>query len=237
MEPTNNKPIEIIAFHGWAFDAGFWESFTKHLPINTEFKPANRGYFGEAVLPQFERGQNYKILLSHSFGLSWIPESYFQKADLLVLFNSFIQFHPMDPNAAKASRRVLQMMIKGYEHSPESVLNQFWKNTYEPAHVGYHPVETPEHDLLLSDLKRLEEWNFEEALIDRELPLISLDSGKDAILQTPRGKGFTKFTENNSSYHLIQEAGHALPATRPLDCWSYINAMIPIFGGDGNNRK
>jgi len=52
-----------------------------------------------------------------------------------------------------------------------------------------------------------------------------------------RGKGFTEFTEGNAVYHFIKEAGHCLPATHPQDCWSFINAMIPIFQHNGNYRK
>lgn len=231
----HKKSLDIIAFHGWGFDMSFWNPISDIITKEHKFRAANRGYFGNPVIPAFDQKRDLKVLMSHSFGLSWIPEAHFKSADLLIIFNGFSQFHPEEPAAAKASERILKKMIHGFKTNPLDVLNAFWKNTFSPFKSEHQPTGSPEQDLLLQDLKELNGWMFKKEKLPNKLNIVCMDADQDKILQTPRGKAFTRLKRGEGVYHLIRGAGHALPYTHTKDCWSFINAMIPIFTSHGNH--
>lgn len=229
--------IEILGFHGWGFDAGFWEELRSVIPETISFTAANRGYFQSPNVPSFSAENTLKVVMAHSFGLSWCPAELTMQADLLILFNSFQSFHPENNKEAIRSKKVLDAMINGFQKKPEVILEQFWKNTYEPSGLYYHPNTTPEQELLLEDLKKLHHWQFESSNLAKGLPIICLDGKQDQILKTPRGKAFTRIPNGDRIYHILQEAGHGLPTTHSLDCWSFISSMIAIFEDNGNYRR
>lgn len=229
--------MEIIACHGWGFDSGFWKNWQGILPDDVTFKAADRGYFLGEKRPKFSNEPGQKVLFLHSYGVHWCPQNIIDEATCIVIFNGFKRFHPSDKKDEKLSTRILDAMISKFDEHPKEVLTKFWERVFYPANKNNLPGFKFDAPLLLRDLKKLHTSTFEIQRLKNGSPIISLDGGNDKILQTPRGKTFTEFTEGNAVYHFIKEAGHALPATHSQDCWSFISAMIPIFQHNGNYRR
>lgn len=238
-EKENQLDLEIIAYHGWGFDSTFWKDWVLSLNKNIQFKPADRGYFLEEKRPRFSEESKHRVLFLHSYGLHWCPHENIEQATCIVIFNGFIEFHPKKKQDRNRSVKVLQKMISEFNNNPEAVLNKFWKNSFFPAQDKETciPKGKPDTELLLSDLKALNNSTFDLKQLKNGTPTMSLDGGSDRILTHNRGKKFTELTDGNAVYHFIKEAGHGLPVTHFRDCWSFINAMIPIFQHNGNYRR
>ncbi|MBE79605.1 MAG: hypothetical protein CL670_10655 [Balneola sp.] len=236
-ETGNRLETEIIAYHGWGFNASFWKNWEDVLPDSVAFKTADRGYYLEEKLPRFSNDATQKVLFLHSFGLHWCPKESIQEANCIIIFNGFKEFHTGIGVDTKKSKMVLKRMISELELHPDKVLKKFAENAFYPEKPKQFPDGRYDKELMLSDLKKLDTSAFDLNHLENGKPIISLDGGNDHILFQNRGKGFTEFTEGNAVYHFIKEAGHCLPATHSQDCWSFINAMIPIFQHNGNYRK
>lgn len=226
--------LDILAFHGWGFDSGFWKNWPKLLPSSVRFNAADRGYFLNKKSPEFLSDSSHKVLFLHSFGLHWCPIDLLEESTCIVIFNSFKDFHSNDE---KRSKEILRSMLSELEHHPKKVLKKFWQNAFYPHKEKNLPGFKFDKKLLLEDLNKLNTSKIDTDQLKNGKPIISLDGGKDRILTTIQGKTFTELTEGNAVYHFIKEAGHALPATHPNDCWSFISAMIPIFQNNGNYRR
>lgn len=236
-EKQHKLDLEIIAYHGWGLDSSFWKAWKDILPQNVLLKVADRGYFLEEKLPKFSNDSMHKVLFLHSFGLHWCPKENIDQATCVVIFNGFKEFHPKDTADRKRSVKVLQRMIKQFDEKPKEVLKNFWENAFYPDKKKNIPKGKPDTDFLLKDLKRLSTSTFDLIHLKKGKPIISLDGGSDKILTHSRGKEFTESTDGNAVYHFIKQAGHGMPVTHYKDCWSFINAMIPIFQHNGNYRR
>ncbi|WP_421774596.1 hypothetical protein [Gracilimonas sp.] len=232
-----NLDLEIISYHGWGFDSSFWKDWEAILPHNVLFKTADRGYFLDEKHPEFSGISKHKALFLHSYGLHWCPEEQIEQATCIVIFNGFRDFHPEHNPERKKSQKVLERMTAEFEKNPRKVLKSFWENAFHPDKRKHIPRGKLDGELLLADLKKLSTSSFDLIHFRRGKPIISLDGGSDKILTHNQGKKFTEITEGNAVYHFIKEAGHGLPVTHYKDCWSFINAMIPIFQHNGNYRR
>ncbi|WP_428236872.1 alpha/beta hydrolase [Gracilimonas sp.] len=229
--------IEIISYHGWGFDSSFWKDWKSILPEGVLFKTADRGYFLDEKHPGFSGNSKHKALFLHSFGLHWCPEEQIEQATCIIIFNGFCDFHPQDEKERLESKKALKGMISEFENNPREVLKSYWKKVFHPDKKKNIPKGKLDGELLLKDLKKLHTDSFDLQSIKNGKPIISLDGGSNKILSHNRGKKFTEITEGNAVYHFIKEAGHGLPVTHYEECWSFINAMIPIFQHDGNYRR
>jgi pimeloyl-[acyl-carrier protein] methyl ester esterase len=235
---TGNQPeIEIIAYHGWGFNSSFWNKWHDIVPDSVVLKTADRGYYLEEKRPCFSDDSTQKVVFLHSFGLHWCPKENIEEANCIVIFNGFKEFHSGEGVDTKKSKLILKKMISEFDKNPDKVLKKFLENAFHPEEPSKVPAKSFDKELMLSDLKNLDTSAFKLKHLKNGKPIISLDGGKDHILFQTRGKGFTDFTEGNAVYHFIKEAGHCLPVTHTQDCWSFINAMIPIFQNNGNYRR
>ena len=71
---------------------------------------------------------NQRLLILHSFGLHLCPIATIQQADQVVIFSSFLCFHPEDPRRNRRSKRVVGRMSDRFQTHPLEVLQQFWDN-------------------------------------------------------------------------------------------------------------
>lgn len=230
------KKLEILAYHGWGFDSSFWEPISKILPTKIELKSANRGYTGKAFHPRFDADTKHRVVFTHSFGLHWCNSAVLSKADLLVIFNGFGDFHPEEEKLRKISTKGLERMISGFEISPRSILEGFYRNCFNSEdHVPDIPTDY-NSETLLEDLRQLRSTRFPLIDLDFGSTMVALDGGQDKILLSPRGEQITASHYHKKFVHVFEDEGHALPFTNPQDCWSYLCSIIPIFQRYENNR-
>lgn len=230
------KKVEILAYHGWGFDTSFWKPMSEVLPSGIDLKPANRGYIGKPFHPRFDADTKYRIVFTHSFGLHWCNSAVLSKADLLVIFNGFGDFHPDEEKLRKISIKGLERMISGFETSPEKILDAFYRNCFNTDEEIPDISTDLNSETLLEDLKQLRGTKFPLIDLDFGSTMVALDSGQDKVLLTPRGEQITASHYHKKYVHVFEDEVHALPFSNPQDCWSYLCSIIPIFQRYENNR-
>lgn len=221
---------EVIACHGWGFDASCWNGWKRYVEPDFDFRTFERGYFSaDARSPEFSTDPGLKIVLAHSFGLHLCKKTNISDADLLIIFGGFIHFHPSAAQFKRRSKMILDQMISRFVNQPTQVLEKFYQNVFYPQNPWNVPDKEQNEELLLSDLKTLNNavLNIETL---KKVPKISILHGFDDGI-VPRRKGRQLYNELRlqSKYFEIKKAGHALPFTHSDRCWSFVEPEIRQF--------
>lgn len=117
----DRQPVEIIAYHGWGYDNSCWQNWQSLLPPSWKFQRFDRGYFDRPFLPTFNSPSATKIIFAHSFGLHLCPLNQLQQADYLILFSSFLRFHPETDRLKNRSMQILDRMIEQFQIQPSTL--------------------------------------------------------------------------------------------------------------------
>lgn len=221
------REVEIIAFHGWGFDSTAWSGWEELLPEKAHFTAFERGYFGKAKqTPVFTGADRSKVILTHSFGLHQCPDNLFREADLAVICNGFIDFHPVAAQYRRRSKLIVKQMLNALQGHPEEVLNEFYKNTFKPGEPESLPEGEPNRDLLTEDLKRLNTQTFEVSLLKSVNNICILHGFEDAIVHRRKGRTLYDNFSTQGKYFEVKNAGHALPFTHKEQCRQFIEPEI-----------
>ncbi len=219
--------IEIHAYHGWGFDATFWDKLKSEIPLEVRFKAADRGYFDQELIPEFEADSTSKIVFAHSFGLHWLEESILAQCDCLVVFNGFDHFVAQEGVDQKRELKVLQRMITQFEKHPKEVLNAFYDNCFYPQQHDKNAPEFLNKERLLADLKSLAQCELSWKLPD--VKVFGLSGKEDQIVPYQRTKSLIEQWGGNH-FKLFKNSGHAMPVVNSSECWSFLSSVVPIFG-------
>jgi pimeloyl-[acyl-carrier protein] methyl ester esterase len=218
---------EVIAYHGWGFDSTCWQAWEQHFrATGLRFQTFDRGYFGHPVEVKFERST--KILLAHSYGLHLCPIAHLQQADLLIIFNSFSEFHPQPESLKRRSQAMLKTMLNQLEANPQLVLKNFRSKCYFPQ--PEEAIENKPYNLekLIYDLNNLNKASITFDGLE-QIPKIVLHGAKDRIVSPHQGKALLNLLGNNAQYIEIPDAGHALPFTHFQTCLSALNVTHAAY--------
>lgn len=220
------KVTEIITYHGWGFDSRIWQALETGSSGQAEWHHFDRGYFGEDRKPAFSGRDVDKVVITHSFGLHMCPDSVMAEADLLVVFSGFLSFHPAAAQFRRRSKQVVSEMISQFESDPEKVLNVFYRNVFHPQKVYDLPDSPMDADLLLKDLRLLDEQERAMPPVSEQARVLIFHGSDDAIV--PKGKGRTLYEQfgEQARYFEIRQAGHALPVTEASRCWQLIEPHL-----------
>ncbi len=219
-------PTTIIAYHGWGFDRNCWQPWQDLFSQRGEdLLVSDRGYFNSSSLPIASPIKDHRtILLTHSYGLHLCPSEQLQRADLLVLFSSFLSFHPQSESRRRRSLLRLSQMMTQLEANPQFVLETFKTKCYYPV-----PWERSSDfskafntELLLYDLKDLDTCSLNIFLLEKISKVLILHGAQDRIVSVEKGRELSKHLPDNSQYIEIEQAGHGLPFTHIDTCWSWI---------------
>lgn len=221
---------EIIAFHGWGFDAACWEEWQQQLGKTISFQSSERGYFGKPKhIPIFSAKNIPKIIITHSFGLHVCPDHLFREANLLIIFSGFLHFHPVATQYKRRSKLVLNQMMNRLEGHPEDVLKEFYENTFYP-HPDCGRDELPEGELqkqiLLKDLRALNTHEIDARMLKSVEKMCILHGFEDAIVPRRKGRELYDIFSRRAQYFEIKNAGHALPFTHGRQCRQFIEPEI-----------
>lgn len=226
--------IEIHAYHGWGFDASFWDNLKSEIPSDVRFKAADRGYFDKEIKPEFESDSTTKLIFAHSFGLHWVEESKLAQSDYLVIFNGFNHFVASEGEDQKREAKVLRRMIAQFEKNPKEVLSAFYENCFYPQQ---NPLQSPEYinrHQLLADLKALAHCELPKNL--PKMHLIGVSGKEDQIVPHGRTKALVEQL-GGKQFRLLENSGHALPIVNSSECWSFLSGVVPIFGQHAERKK
>ena len=218
--------IEILAYHGWGFNADCWHKWKQNIPNNATWKSFDRGYFGDHRTPVFEDSVHTKMVITHSFGLHLCPDEIFEQADVLVIFAGFLQFHPKAAQFRRRSTQVLNEMIKQFDESPQNVLKTFYRNVFHPEKEFRLPPDQMNESSLLRDLKKLGNAKRTLPNVKKSAKVFIFHGTDDAIVPKRKGRALYEKFGKQAQYFEIKNGGHALPMTHPQKCWQMIEPEI-----------
>jgi pimeloyl-[acyl-carrier protein] methyl ester esterase len=244
---ANRSLKEVIAYHGWGFEASCWQHWQSHFRQHFrqqgwQFKTFDRGYWQQPLAPTFHPTAQTKVLLVHSYGLHLCPMHQLRQADILVIFSSFARFHPSLEHLKRRSQKILQQMIDQFAVKPLEVLSQFRMNCYHPCDWTEPLSDCLNRDLLLHDLINLQTAEIDPALLQTIPQILIFQGSHDRIVPSASSHEFiNQLLKRNSAYasvnhqsnrtdsircQLIETAGHALPFTHLDGCWSKLQAYL-----------
>lgn len=219
----------ILAYHAWGFDRSFWDDLRAcfRAADGYRFESADRGYFNgiEADNLQFEPSLK-KVLFVHSFGLHWCSDEVLEKADHLVIFNGYLNFHPLNPEQYKRSRHNLREMHARFVKSPGSVIDHYYRNTFHPQKTGKRTPDNINHDLLLSDLIKIDNDSQPVHRVHSLKEITILHGSKDLVVHKQNARQMYQSLRYRSRYFEILNAGHALPVTHAEKCFEIAAPLI-----------
>lgn len=220
--------VEIIAFHGWGFDASCWTPWKEnHDYADSTFRCAERGYFGKSpITPVFSREDALRIVIVHSFGLHTCSARLFEQADLIVIFGGFHQFHPVAAQYRRRSKQVIRQMTDRLKKEPEKVLEDFYTNTFLPQQPPSLPGGTPNVQRLLEDLRQLDTGEVNLRRMKKADKICILHGFKDRIVPRTKGRELYNSLYKRARYFEVKDAGHALPFTHMEQCLQFIKPEI-----------
>ena len=226
---------EIIAYHGWGFDRNCWQEWQEILSKNFQFQTYDRGYFKDEICTKFADNKLTKIIFAHSFGLHLCPIETLKKADLLILFNSFSEFHPENEKQRKRSKYSLKLMIDELKNNPKTVLESFYKKCDYPSPYTEIKSHNFNQKRLEEDLNLLNKAQLDINIL-KKIPKIKMIHGsKDRIFLASYAQEFHKKVRQNTQYYEIEKAGHTLPFTDLKSCLSIVNPALGEIENYGTN--
>lgn len=226
---------EIIAYHGWGFNQSCWKDWQKILANGFDFKSYDRGYFGEKNLVKFDDDQKKKIIFAHSYGLHLCPSEQLEKTDLLVLFNSFEQFHPTSEKFKKRSEYALQLIIAEFKENPQKVLNNFYKKCYYPLPYIARQKNNINLNQLEADLQALSTSQINLQHLKQISKIYIIHGANNPIIYPFQAQEFARKLMRNSQYYEIKDTGHTLPFTHTNLCLPIINQALGEITNYGND--
>ncbi len=230
VESVAVEPVaEVIAYHGWGYDRHFWKSWEPLLAgQNVALKCFDRGYFGQPHKPTFSYPQTRKIIFAHSYGLHLCPPQQLRIADAVVVFASFVNFHPSERRFQRRSQRILKQMIDQFQSDPEAVLRAFWQN------CGHVPVNAAvlqsqaSQQVLSHDLQDLDHSLLcAEFLAQRPNQMVVFQGNQDRIVAPARAADLVQALRQRPAL-IYHDGPHALPATQAQVCWEKCREYLSL---------
>lgn len=232
--------LHLHFFHGWGFDATYWDPFLKVFRAKMEslyqeypqqidgitLNVHDEGYFGgssfsEDVLANRESYSKevnpLNIVLAHSFGLHQWSGSH-RKPDIICISGGFLGFH--DAGGA-LSKRVVDKMITAFESDPGAVLSAFYGNVFHPRRCALSIPEKMNEAKLLQDLRTLNSVSISPNNIKNSDNVLLLQGILDLIV--PREHADILANElPEAKVLLLDGEGHGIFFTNPVETCDFL---------------
>lgn len=206
-------PLSLIFYHGWGFDAGYWDALAALLPDYPQQRE-DAGYFGP---PQAPMPNGPYLAVTHSYGTMRLlaappPAPAGQKGLVgLVAIAGFDRFTATE-DFPGTPFRVVDRMVSAVAQEPDTVLADFHALFGSPV-----PGGVANADRLQADLIGLRDGDMRAAAGEIGVPILSLQAEKDSLLAV--GLRETAFaTVEGVMRRTHPEAGHLLAREDPAWC-------------------
>ena len=212
-------PLSVLFYHGWGFNASFWEPLCSLLPEYAH-QCDDAGYFGTPSSP--EPTAPY-IAVTHSFGTMRFLATPPPGMVGLVVISGFDRFTETE-GFPGTSHRVVNRMISALAQAPETVLSDFHKLFDSTV-----PQGTPIAARLQADLECMRDGDLRDAAVNLAVPILSLQAQKDTLL--PMSLRETVFAAvGGVMRHTHPSAGHLLPRDDAPWCANTIRHFASTLG-------
>lgn len=200
-------PLSLIFYHGWGFDAAYWDALAALLPDYPQQRD-DAGYFGAPAAPEPDGPY---LAVTHSYGTMRLLAAPPAGLVGLVAIAGFDRFtatadYPGTPF------RVVDRMVSAVVQEPETVLADF-----HALFDSTVPGGVANANRLQADLIGLRDGDMREAAGEIGVPILSLQAEKDSLLAV--GLRETAFaTVEGVMRRTHPEAGHLLAREDPAWC-------------------
>lgn len=219
MHPSKTPLLLLV--HGWGLGPGLWRPLIRALP-DASCHTLDLGFFGKPRL--LVPTHRPLLAVGHSLGFLWLLHHLEQAPwrDLcvgLVSIAGFSRFSRSSQFPEGRDPRFLARMRQRLPMDTTGVLKAFcqqsgWSASALPTVANPTP--------LLEGLDWLEAWDGRAALAAWKGTLYSLAAQDDQIV--PPALTTACFAQKNIRW--LQEGGHLLPLTRPLECAEYVRQSL-----------
>ncbi|MBB3172757.1 pimeloyl-[acyl-carrier protein] methyl ester esterase [Endobacter medicaginis] len=214
--------MKVMLFHGWGFDASFWEGVVACLPAGSAIVAcAERGYFGASVTEAWPEGPRAgTVAVGHSMGmLHLLADAPRDPPGAMLSINGFARFCAGPDFPAGVPGRLPTRMLARLETAPAEVLATFRAGQGEGAAGLAEPPPTIAGERLADDLCLLIDADMRAQWASFTGPKAALAGVDDALIT--RAHAFACFGDALRQI----PGGHLLPLTAPRLCADAILAL------------
>lgn len=220
MDTTEEKS-EIVLQHGWGLSSSCWDLWKNSLKGKYIVNTPDRGYFCNENQVKGFKTKGKRILISHSFGLYLFNEKLLDEADYLIIISGFSSFHGSSKRDRRRSSILMGLMKNKIKTEPEKMLMEF----YNGHDLRGDKDILPKTDLLLDDLKSVDNDEPDLERIGRIKNILIIHGDKDMVVSPSRGF-YLKDRFKDSRMILFRNEDHALPFTRTEELVKIISEYI-----------
>jgi len=180
--------------HGWGFGEEFWFPLCKLLKKKDIgfIKIVNIESFNKKIISRVEKK---RIFITHSFGLSWFLKNKISCHALVNFFSApnFVEFQ----KKPEKTKKVLELMIKNIEKSPDEVMKKFYINCGLENYILNKNIN---YKKLRNNLISLKEDNLVSDFRNLKIKILSVLSYQNKIFEP----SFEKKKKLNNENHQIK---------------------------------
>ncbi|ABB56060.1 alpha/beta hydrolase [Synechococcus elongatus] len=215
----------VLAFHGWGWSAASWQPWQDWFRAQgADFWAGDRGYWGSPQLDWPALGDRL-WLLTHSWGLHWLPADLVARADCLICWGGFTAYHPELEPAKTQSQQALGQLRDAIASDPLAGLQGFYRQCYRPQTAPELPAIAPDRDRLLADLEQLDRSQLAIEPLLRIPQRLVLHGESDRIVPIERAQTLIDQLQP-TAWKFWPRQGHALPVTAIADCQAWLQEVL-----------
>jgi len=205
--------------HGWGFGEEFWFPLCKLLKKKDIgfIKIVNIESFNKKIISRVEKK---RIFITHSFGLSWFLKNKISCHALVNFFSApnFVEFQ----KKPEKTKKVLELMIKNIEKSPDEVMKKFYINCGLENYILNKNIN---YKKLRNNLISLKEDNLVSDFRNLKIKILSVLSYQDKIFE-PSFEKIKKLNNENHQIKILKKKNHAFPYLEPDKAFEIIYKFI-----------
>ena len=208
--------VKVSLYHGWAENHQIWNRMEEAAGIEFEFERYERGYFDNPH--EISKSRISDLLITHSYGIHWVPMEHLLKAKIIFVISGFGSFHPLNANQKKISQKIISKMLSNLENDPPKVVQEFHKNSFFPKKIYQSSKNIIDPKKLKSDLENLNQSQINSIWESTNKAMVWIHGSRDRIVSVNTAHELNL----NQKMILMENAGHAIPETHGNKCWEII---------------
>ncbi len=197
--------MDVVFVHGWAYNAGVWNTLIPALGADITAHRIDLSYFGQpSAPPEFP---SKALLIGHSLGVLWLLRHLDPSAPPC----GFVSINGFDCFGRHTADRTIRTMALQLKRDPASLLDRFWANCGAPP--PDRPC-TPDIKALQQGLDELAHADMHNVRKDLDCPILALAATQDRIVP----ESMSRDIWDADQLQWCESDSHVLPLTHAPWC-------------------